>query len=116
MKPYLLLLFIACQSCAAVAQDNWNKTPYQTKSLANDAIKDVYVKTSGGSISVSGAAGEAPRVEVYVHGNNNQQFSKEEIDKRIAEDYDLVISVSNHEVHAMTKRKHENGFNLNWKR
>jgi hypothetical protein len=116
MKPYLLLLFIACQSCVAVAQDNWNKTPYQTKSLANDAIKDVYVKTSGGSISVSGAAGEAPRIEVYVHGSNNQELSKEEIAKRIAEDYELDVSVSNHEVHAMAKRKHEDGFNLNWRR
>jgi Putative adhesin len=114
MKTYLLLLFIACQSYSALAQDN--KNPYQTKSLANDAIKDVFVKTSGGSISVSGASGEAPRVEIYVHGNNNQELSKEEIEKRLAEDYELEVSISNHEVHAIAKRKHEDGMNWNWRR
>ena len=115
MKTYLLLLFIACQSCVALAQDNGNRTPYQTKSLANDAIKDVTVKTSGGSIMVSGASGESPRVEVFVHGNNNQELSKEEIEKRLAEDYELDVSVSNHELHAVAKRKHDEG-NWNWKR
>jgi hypothetical protein len=116
MKTYLLLLFIACQSCVALAQDNGGRTPYQTKSLANDGIKDVFVKTSGGSISVSGASGEAPRVEVYVRGNNNRELSKEEIKTRLEEDYDLEVSVSNHEIHAVAKRKHEGGFNLDWKR
>src|ERR1700722_3586603 len=69
MKTYLLVLFIACQSCVALAQD-WNKTPYLTKSLSASAIKDVYVETSGGSITVSGASGESPRIEVFIHGNN----------------------------------------------
>jgi len=116
MKTYLLLLFIACQSCVALAQDNWNKTPYETKSLANDGIKDVFVETSGGSIAVSGASGEAPRVEMYVHGNNNNELSREEIKKRLDEDYDVEVSVSNHELHAIAKRKHEGGFNWDWRR
>jgi len=114
MKKYLLVLFIACQSCVVLAQDG-NKTPYQTKSLANDAIKNVYVETSGGSISVSGASGEAARVEVFVQGNNNQNLSKEEIEKRLAADYELEVSVSNHELHARAKRKHENG-NWDWRK
>ena len=109
MKTYLLLLFIACQSSFVLAQD-WNKTPYETKSLANDGIKDVFVQTSGGSISVSGASGESPRVEVYVHGNNNDELSKDEIKKRLDEDYVVEVSVSDHEVHAVAKRKHEGGF------
>jgi len=113
MKKYLLLLVIACSGSVAFAQGNWDKTPYQTKSLANDGIKDVFVKTSGGSISVSGN-GESPRVEVYVRGNNGQELSKEDIDKRIAEDYDLSVTVSNHELHAIAKRKHEGSFN--WRR
>jgi len=115
MKKYLLVLFIACQSCVALAQD-WNKTPYETKSLANDAIKDVFVKTSGGSINVSGAPGESPRIEVYVHGNNNQELSKDEIKKRLDEDYELEVSVSDHEIHAVAKRKHEGGMNWDWRR
>jgi len=115
MKKYLLLIFIACQSCVTFAQD-WNKTPFETKSLANDAIKNVFVKTSGGSITVSGASGESPRVEVYVHGNNNQELSKEEIKKRLDEDYLLEVSVSNHEIHAEARRKHEGGMNWDWRR
>ena len=43
MKTYLLLLFIACQGVTVLAQ-NSGKTPYQTKSLAGDAIKEVFVK------------------------------------------------------------------------
>jgi len=115
MKKYLLLLFIACQSTVLLAQD-WNKTPYETKSLSSDAIKDVYVETSGGSIAVSGAAGESPRIDVFVHGNNNQELSKEEIKKRLDEDYKLEITVSNHELHVLAKRKHEGGINWDWRR
>lgn len=115
MKKYFLLLFIAGQVCVASAQD-WNKMPYETKSLANDAIKSVDVKTSGGSITVSGAPGEAPRVEMYVHGNNNQQLSREEIKKRLDADYNVEVSVSNHEVHAEARRKHEGGINWDWRR
>jgi DUF4097 and DUF4098 domain-containing protein YvlB len=113
MKTYLVLLLIACTSSLAFAQGNWDKTPYKTKSLASDAIKDVFVKTSGGSISVSGGS-ESPRIEVYVTGNNNQELSKEEINKRLSDDYELNISVSGHELHATARKKHEGGFN--WKR
>ncbi len=115
MKTYFLLLLIACQGCAAFGQD-WNKTPYETKSLANDAVTSVFVNTSGGSITVSGAAGEAPRVEMYVHGNNNQELSSDDIKKRLDEDYDIKVVVSDHEVHATAKRKHEGGFNWNWRK
>ena len=114
MKTYLLLLFIACQSCAAFAQD-WDKTPYETKSLANDAIKNVFVETSGGSITVSGATGEAPRVEMYVRGNNNSGLSRDDIKKRLDDDYMVEVLVSNHELHARARRKHE-GMNWDWRR
>jgi len=114
MKTYLLILFIACQSFIALAQDN--KTPYETKSIANDGLKDVFVETSGGSITVSGASGEAQRVEIYVRGNNNAELSREEIKKRLDEDYVLEVSVNNHELHAVAKRKHEGGFNWDWRK
>ena len=115
MKTYLLLLFSACQSCVALAQDNGDKTPYETKSLANDGIKDVFVETSGGSITVSGASGEAPRVEMYVRGNNNSDLSREDIKKRLDEDYIVEVSVGNHELHARARRKHDGG-NWDWRR
>ena len=83
-----------------------------TKSLSGAAIKDVFVSTSGGSISVSGAAGEAPRVEVYIQGNNViGKISKEEIEKRL-QNYDLSVTVSGGEVHATAKNKRNFS---NWK-
>jgi hypothetical protein len=111
MKTYLTLFFVACQSMVALAQDGDNKTPYLTKSLANDAISSVVVSTSAGGITVSGATGQQARIEVYIHGNNGRQLSKEEIAKRLEKDYDLNISVNGHELSATVKNKHN--FN-NW--
>jgi hypothetical protein len=105
MKTYLTLLIVACQSVVAMAQDN-EKTPYLTKSLSSDAISSVVVSTSAGGIKVSGKAGESPRIEVYITGNNNKQLSKEEIEKRLAEDYDMNIAVNGHELSATVKTKH----------
>jgi hypothetical protein len=106
MKTYLLLLFIACQSVVAFGQSDSDKTPYLTKSLAGADIKAVFANTSGGSISVSGATGEAPRVDVFIRGNNGRELSKEEIQKRLTEDYELTVNVNNHEVHATAKTRH----------
>ncbi|CAN5365215.1 hypothetical protein BH09BAC6_BH09BAC6_26810 [soil metagenome] len=114
MKTYLAVLLLILTGTVASAQDN--KTPYLTKSLANDGINSVFAKTSGGSITVSGADGQAPRVEVYVRGNNNQDLTREEIKKRLDEDYDMSVSVSGHELHVSAKSKHEGGFNWNWRR
>jgi hypothetical protein len=105
MKTYLTLFIVACQSVVALAQDN-DKKPYLTKSLANDAISNVFVSTSAGGIKVSGEAGESPRIEVYIKGNHNKELSKEEIEKRLAEDYDMNISVNGHELTATVKTKH----------
>jgi len=114
MKTLFTLLTVACFGTAALAQDYDNKTPYLTKSLANDAISNVVVSTSAGGIAVSGKSGEAPRIEVYIKGNNNHDLSKEEIEKRLAEDYDMDISVNGHELSATVKTKHNDHFD--WKR
>jgi hypothetical protein len=103
MKKHLLLFFVACQSCVVFAQDS--KTPYMTKPISG-AVKDVFVNTSGVSIPGRGAAGESPRVEVYIQGNNSiGNISKEEIQKRL-ENYELSVTVSGGEVHATAKNKH----------
>lgn len=106
MKTCILLLFLASQTLVSLGQDNENKTPYLTKSLANDAISSVIVSTSAGGISVSGQTGEQPRVEVYIKGNNGRELSKQEIQRRLDEDYDLNISVNGHELKAVVKTKH----------
>ena len=112
MKAYLTLLIVACQSVAALAQDD--KTPYLTKSLSSDAINSVVVSTSGGGIKVSGESGQSPRIDVYIRGNNNRELSKEEIQKRLAEDYEMNISVNGHELTATVKQKHP-FINMNWR-
>ncbi|HEY9196785.1 MAG TPA: DUF4097 family beta strand repeat-containing protein [Mucilaginibacter sp.] len=113
MKKYLLLCLLAGQAAAVLAQDGDGKTPYLTKSLANDAINSVVVNTSAGGIEVSGRSGQAPRVEVYIRGNNGHELSKDEIKKRLDEDYDLSVTVIGHEVRAIAKNKHQN---FNWKK
>ncbi|MGZ3822624.1 MAG: hypothetical protein ACXVB6_18670, partial [Mucilaginibacter sp.] len=112
MKTSILLFFLACQGIISSAQDN--KTPYLTKSLSRDAIKHVFVNTSGGSITVSGASNQQPRVEVYVTNNLGFTPSADEIKKRLADDYSLDISVNGGELRAVAKNKH-NG-NWDWKR
>jgi len=112
MKTYFLLFALACSTTTALAQDD-SRAPYLTKSLASDAINRVVVNTSAGGILVSGRSGEAARVEVYIKGNNGRDLSKEEIKKRLDEDYDLSVSVSGHEVRAIAKSKHNFS---DWKR
>jgi hypothetical protein len=98
---FLPVLAVACSIVSA--QDN--KTPYLTKSLATDAIKMVEVKTSGGSISVSGVNPSEARVEVYVTPSNNKTLTKAEIEQRIKEKYELVVSVENNKLTARAKSK-----------
>jgi DUF4097 and DUF4098 domain-containing protein YvlB len=120
MKTFLAFLIVAFQSAAALAQDE--HTPFLTKSLANDAISNVVVSTSAGGIFVTGRSGEAPRIEVYIRGNNDKELSKEEIQKRLDEDYDMTITVNSHELSAIVKHKHEmdnwdgrHGLNISFK-
>jgi len=68
MKHFLFLL-LAGVSLGVYGQTGKGE-PYLVKSLSGESIKNVEVKTSGGSISVSGATAGESRVEVYVNANN----------------------------------------------
>jgi len=100
MKKYLLFFVLAALQVSLKAQSD--KTPFMTKSLSNESIKDVEVETSGGSIAVSGVTANA-RVEVYITSNNNKQLTKEEIQQRLDEKYNLNISVANNKVTATAR-------------
>jgi len=110
MKKYLLFFSLVSLQFALKAQSD--KTPFMTKSLTNESIKDVEVETSGGSISVSGVTSDA-RVEVYITSNNNKQLTKEEIQQRLNEKYNLDISVANNKVTATARVK---GKMTDWKK
>jgi DUF4097 and DUF4098 domain-containing protein YvlB len=106
MKKYLLFFLFTAFQLVSLAQSKWDKEPFMTKSLSNESIKNVDVQTSGGSISVSGVAPAQARIEVFVSPSNNKNdLSKEEVQKRMNELYDLKISVANNKLTATAKSK-----------
>lgn len=114
MRKIFILLLAGLQIRAAVAQGH--TPPYLQKSLAGESVQRIELETTGGNIYVAGVpAGEA-RLEVYVwgnHGNEDNGLSKEEIEKRLNEQYDLSISVNDHKLTAIAKPKVRN---MNWRK
>lgn len=101
-------------SFAIYAQGVFDKEPYLTQSLANETISSVMVKTSGGSIRVSGVTGSGDaKIEMYVIPNNSLTISKEELKQRLEENYIVDIKVSNGKLTATAKQKNQN---WNWKK
>ena len=111
MKKFAFFMLLVSGALTLNAQDN-DKEPYMTKSLGSEAVNKIHVETSGGSITVAGGASDA-RIEVYVRGNNNSRLTKEEIQKRLEEDYSLEVNVSGGELTAIAKQKNRM---LNWKK
>jgi DUF4097 and DUF4098 domain-containing protein YvlB len=112
MKNSIFLALFVITAFIATAQDN--KTPFMTKSFSAGSFDEAEVQTSGGSITVTGS-GEAPRVEVYIQpsNRNNGNLSKEEIQRKLDEDYELNVSVEGNTLVAKAKPKHKN---INWKK
>ena len=116
MKKLFFLLSLGCFCFILSAQTFSKQEPYLTKSFANESIKNVEVQTSGGSISVWGGNASEARIEVYINQNNNRSgdnLSKEEIQKRLDEDYIFNVSVSNNKVTATAKPKERD---MDWRR
>lgn len=113
MKKYLFIALFTYIAINAKSQSS-SKDPYLVKSLANESVKDVEAQTSGGGIEVSGGFTSDARVEVYISSNNGRalDLSKEEIAKRLSDDYDMSITVSNGKVKAIAKTKDRF---MNWK-
>ncbi len=114
MKKISTIAFILLASLSLKAQEKRNAQPYQTRSLSAANIKQVFVNTSGGSITVTGTDASQARLEVYVAPSNyNEDISKEELLQRLADNYDLKITDTDHELHATAKRR--SGI-LNWRK
>ena len=116
MKNYFFLFLFAALSFSVRAQFNAEKTPLVTRSLAADDIKKVVAETSGGSISVTGAAASEARLEVYVIPNNyrDNRLSEEEIRQRMTTDYKLTIEVSSD--HKLTVIAKPVDKEMNWRK
>ncbi|WP_423147756.1 hypothetical protein [Rubrolithibacter danxiaensis] len=113
MKGLKILLMMASMPVFLQVQAQ-EKEPFLTKTFDKETIKNVVVKTSGGSIEVNGGNEGKAKVEVYVQANNGngKRLSQQEIKERLS-DYNLDISVDNQKLSAIAKPK---GNNINWKR
>jgi len=74
--------------------------------------------TSVGNISVYGESSGQARVEVYISSNNGRrggdELSREEIQKRLDEEYELIVAVNGDKLTATARSKERN--NTNWRR
>jgi DUF4097 and DUF4098 domain-containing protein YvlB len=112
MKKTISLLSIVCIMCITISACA-QKTLYLTKSLSGESINNVEAKTSGGSIDVSGGHTQDARIEVYVSPNGGfHNLSKDEIDKRINDDYNFSVDVSVGKLTIIALPKHHF---TNWK-
>jgi DUF4097 and DUF4098 domain-containing protein YvlB len=114
IKKAFLLLAGGLSILTAGAQRSGN-APFLEKSFPRESIRQVEAQTSGGNISVYGTASGQARVEVYVwanNGRNSAEPSREEIQKRLNEEYDLVVSVSGDK---LTATAHSKGGNNGWR-
>ncbi|MEO5890559.1 MAG: hypothetical protein ABIQ31_09915 [Ferruginibacter sp.] len=110
MKKTILIFLISCTVGTLFAQNDSKQDPFLTKSLATETIKDVDVETSGGNISVESVPAGQARVEVFIWASNRNKggsLSKDEIQKRLDEYYDLNITVADSKVTAIAKSKNK---------
>ncbi|MEP7142388.1 MAG: DUF4097 family beta strand repeat-containing protein [Ferruginibacter sp.] len=115
MKKTILILLISCTVSTLFAQNDSKQDAFLTKSLAGQSVKQVEVETSGGNITVESTAVGQERVEVFIWPsgrNKGASVSKEEIQKRLDELYDLKIAVADNQLTAIAKPKKRN---MNWK-
>jgi len=118
MKKVLFAFLLVSSAIFGQAQFNSLKEPFITKSLSNESFQKINASTSHGNIAVSPVVASGARIEVFIHGNGvgDQRLSKEEIQSRLDEYYELEVSVSNGELHAIAKQKPKAFNSVNWKR
>jgi hypothetical protein len=89
--------------------------PYSTLSLSGKSVKDALLETSGGNIEITGVSDGEARMEVYIKLNNRTYDAspKEEIKKRLEEDYEYELAVSGGKLTVIVKPR--KGFN-NWRK
>jgi hypothetical protein len=111
MKKLLFLLACGLPGFALFAQQR-ERTPFLEKSFARGSVHDLQVETSGGNISVVGTTTGEAKVEMYVQGDGNVfSVSREELQKRLDEQYDVTIEMKGSKLVAIAQGKR--GFNWN---
>jgi DUF4097 and DUF4098 domain-containing protein YvlB len=92
---------------------NAQTTPYMQKSFPRDAVRQLQAETSGGNISVMGESSGEARIEVYIKTNNGRDVSKEEIQQRLNDQFDLTVGLEGGTLKAIAKHKIHD---INWNR
>ena len=110
MKKIANILFVILLTVAVHVQGQ-DREPYITKSFSSESVREVYARTSGGSVDVEGGSSQA-RVEVFIKGNNGRSLSKEDIKERLEEDYKLELAVVGGELKVVAEPKDKF---FNWK-
>ena len=89
--------------------------PFQVKTFPAAGVKAVEAETSGGNVSVSGQATGDARVEMYIQTNNGwgEGISREEMQKRLDEGYDITIAMQGDKLVATARQKR--GWENNWR-
>ncbi len=113
MKRILFLSGFLALVQLVSAQNAFEKEPYLTQDLSGESIQNADVATSGGSLHVTAVALSEAKLEMYVTPNNSISISKEEIKKRLEEDYVISIKVSQGKLTASARRKSND---WNWKK
>ena len=103
MKTLNAIIFFLFISLIAIGQKD--EKPYMVKTFTANAIKNLKMNTSGGSLSVVGTTDSQARIEVYVRSNiGNEEISKEELEERL-KTYELNISQDGNSIVAFAKNK-----------
>jgi hypothetical protein len=95
-----------------MAARSQNTEPYQVKTFPASSVSRVESTTSGGNITVTGVEGGEAKLEIFVEKSWNQTLSKDEIKRRLDENYEVRWEVSGGTLYAVTKSKKRN---LDWK-
>jgi hypothetical protein len=117
MKKFVLLCMGGLAAFAGQAQwdGNHRHEPFVVKTFPRGSVKDLQTETSGGNIAVYGEATGDARVEVYTNSSNNwnDELSKDEIQKRLDEQYDVVVAMEGGKLVATAHQKHN--WDNNWR-
>ncbi len=113
MIKYLVILALLFDN-VVIAQAQSDNTPFLTKSFSNSSFTSAIVRTSGGNITATATEGSEARVEVFIKpGNSREKLSKDEIQQRLDDMYELEIAVSNNKLIAKARSKDKI---RNWKK
>ena len=114
MRKFAALFFLLLLAVIGALRAQTSEEPFLTKTLSAEAIQNIYARTSGGEIRVTGTSSADARIEVYITPSGKQaSMSKDEIRRRLDEDYDFKLSVENHKLTATAEPR---SMHMNWKR